>query len=681
MRRQERSLIEGQRKLAAIMFTDMVGFMAIAQENESLSIELLEDQRRCVRSIFPRFNGKEIKTLGDGFLIEFLSALEAVHCAIALQKKIAAQNKGRDARKRYRLRIGIHLGEVVWRNGDVYGNGVNLAARMEPLARPGGICFTQQVYEQVRGLISENVEFVPKIEVKNDAQRRDIYRISFGYADESGAARPLQAHGKSVAVLPFVSLSPGRENEFLSDGITEDLITALSQINELRVPAGTSVFAFKGKTEDIRQIGAQLAVSTVVEGIVRRDGNKLRVTAKLINVADGFNLWSERYDREVEDIFRIQDEITRSIVHALRIRLAPNATAHLVQAATENTEAYELYVRGRHFWNQRGEGLKRSVHYFELALIEDTKYALAYAGLAEAHLLLAYYGYSPATITLPLARKAASQSLALNANLGEAHCALGFLAFLQDWDWSVSAKAFRKAIDLKPGNITAYYWFSSCLLAMDRGPEALEADKQALDKDPLSVLANAHLAWTLVGLRENTKALQQLKRTLALDRKFVVAHRLVGQANCQLERYEEAIASFGRAVQLSKRSPSLLAWLAYAFGRSGRRDDAQKLMDEMFARAANEFVRPFLFSLAYTGLGKLDYACEWLQKAFDGHDLWMPWLHGDPAFDPLRSEPAFATLLRSIAHEMEKPQRTHQASHSFAPVADRALSEPALAMP
>src|SRR5439155_15773065 len=180
------------------MFTDMVGFMALAQENESLALELLEHQRRCVRSVFPRFNAKEIKTLGDGFLIEFLSALEAVHCAIALQKKIAANSKGREPRKRYRLRVGIHLGEVVWRNGDVYGHGVNLAARMEPLAHPGGIGFTQRVYDQVRGLILENVEYVPKAELKNDPQRRDVYRISFGYADESGLARAIHSRGKSV---------------------------------------------------------------------------------------------------------------------------------------------------------------------------------------------------------------------------------------------------------------------------------------------------------------------------------------------------------------------------------------------------------------------------------------------------------------------------------------------------
>src|SRR5258706_13326133 len=287
---------------------------------------------------------------------------------------------------------------------------------MEPLAHPGGICFTQQVYDQVRGLISENIEYVPKIELKNDPQRRDVYRISFGYADESGLARALHSSGKSVAVLPFVSLSPGRENEFLSDGITEDLITALSQITDLRVPASTSIFRFKGKTEDIRQIGQQLAVSTLLEGSVRREGNKLRVTAKLINVADGFNLWSECYDREIEDLFRIQDEISRSIVNALRIRLAPKTPTVLVKAPTENTDAYELYVRARHFWNQRADGLKRSLHYFELALIEDPGYDLAYAGLAEAHLLLAYYGYSPATTALPLARKAISQSLALNPN-------------------------------------------------------------------------------------------------------------------------------------------------------------------------------------------------------------------------------------------------------------------------
>src|SRR4029453_7433808 len=313
------------RKLAAIMFTDMVGYSALPQRNEPLALELLEEHRQLLRSIFPKHHGTEIKTIGDGFLVEFSSALAAVQCGIEIQEAITKRNSANPSQGNFQIRIGIHAGDVVRRADDMIGDGVNIAARIVPLAGVGGICISQQVFDQIENRVAQSLKRMGQVKLKNMMRPLEIYWVGYEgaasgppdlvRADESSSTQ------KSIAVLPFLNMSPDPENEYLSDGLTEDLIMSFSRLKGLRVPARTSSFAFKGKNEDIRRIGDQLNVKTILEGSVRKGGNRLRITAQLIDAVDGGHLWSQTFDREMQEVFAIQDEITREIVDALEMQL------------------------------------------------------------------------------------------------------------------------------------------------------------------------------------------------------------------------------------------------------------------------------------------------------------------------------------------------------------------------
>src|SRR6266513_3640162 len=386
------------RKLAAIMFTDMVGYSALVERNEAFALALLEEHRRLLRSVFPKHQGSEIKTIGDGFLVEFSSALAAVQCGIEIQEAIAKRNSVNPPQDCFQVRIGIHLGDVVRGDNDVIGDGVNIAARIEPLAGPGGICISQQVFDQVEKRVAKSLKRMGPVTLKNIMQPLDVYWVEYEGAT-SGPPTLVQADRrsgaeKSIAVLPFLNMSSDTENEYLSDGLTEDLIMAFSQLKGLRVPARTSSFAFKGRNEDIRRIGQQLNVNTILEGSVRKVGNRLRITAQLINVAEGDHLWSQTFDREMQDVFAIQDEITRSIVQALEMQLIGAGDQPLAKHGTYNTDAYQLYLQARYHFNKfAGEGFKRCIECCKKALEIEPNYALAYAALSLSYQTGWFYGH------------------------------------------------------------------------------------------------------------------------------------------------------------------------------------------------------------------------------------------------------------------------------------------------
>src|ERR1700731_1580843 len=495
MKPHSQMAIEGleQRKLAAIMFTDMVGYSALAQRDEGLALELLDEHRALLRPAFLKHQGQEVKTMGDGFLVEFASAVAAVKCAVELQEALARRNLGAPADRQLQFRIEIPLGDVLRRGEDIVGDGVNVAARVEPLADAGGIAITQQVFDQVYNKIPETFARIGKVELKNIQRPLEVYRIILGPKIREAAAgeretstrtrQPTGEQQRSIAVLPFVNMSSDRENEFLSDGISEDLLNALSWIEGLHVAARTSCFAFKGRNEDIRKIGDTLGGETVLEGSLRRVGTKLRITAQLIKVADGFSLWSERFDREMQDVFAIQDDITRAIMAALKLRLAGHSDRPVFKFQTTNAEAYELYLKGRFFWNQRGIGLRKALHYFELALIEDPDYALAMSGLSDTYSLLSWYGDLPPAEAIPKAIAPAKQAVQLDPQLPEAHTSLGFCQ-LFNWDWAGAEREFRRAIALNPRTTPARYWLGGLYSSPGRHEEGIEHFRQAGEPGP-----------------------------------------------------------------------------------------------------------------------------------------------------------------------------------------------------
>ncbi len=645
-----------QRRLAAIMFTDMVGFSALAQRDETLALDLLEEHRALLRSAFAKHQGREIKTIGDGFMIEFSSALAAVNCAVEIQEMLAQRNAGSPEDRAFQVRIGIHLGDVLLRGNDIVGDGVNIAARIEPLADSGGIAVTRQVVDQVYNKIPQHLDHIGMVALKNIKRPMEVYRIVIGstagvaVGGRQEKASPDPEQKKSIAVLPFMNMSSDRENEFLSDGISEDLLTALSGIEGLNVTARSSCFAFKGRNEDIRTIGHTLGVDAVLEGSVRKAGNNLRITAQLVNVADGFRLWSGSFDREMRDVFAIQDDITRAIMAALQLRLAGRGNRPIIKLQTTSTEGYELYLKGRAFWNQRGVGLKKALHYFELALIEDPVYALALSGLADTYSLLSWYGYIPPAEAVSKAIASARRALSLDPQLSEARTSLGFCLLSQDYDLAGAGREFRRAIELNARAVPARYWLGWIYSGAGDHDTAIDYCRQAVELEPFSPIARTFLGWMFYHAGKFDDAEQELRKVLELDERFVSGLWFLGRVYGAAGKPEPALDALTRANEISGGAAWTKCVLGHACAVHGEPDRAMEILAEL-QDSQLSYVRAIGVALPYLGLGNRESALTWLEKACDDRDVWALMIKVDPIYADLRSDPRFAALLRRIGLE------------------------------
>jgi TolB-like protein/Tfp pilus assembly protein PilF len=468
--------------------------------------------------------------------------------------------------------------------------------------------------------------------------------LGWWVAGRTAPGAPAEPTGqKSIAVLPFVNMSPERENEYFSDGMTEELITALSKVEGLRVAARTSAFVFKGKNADISEIGRRLKVGTVLEGSVRKAGNRMRITAQLIDARGGYHLWSDAYERELRDIFAVQEEIARAIVGALKVRLAAESGAPLVKPTTADLEAYHLFLQGRYFWNQRTEmGLRRAAEYFERAIQRDSTFAAAYAGLADVYVVLPHYSDVSGREAYPRAMQAVTRALDLDSTLAEAYTSLAALLADWRWDWAGSSRAYRRAIELNPGYPNVRHWYGEYLGQVGLPKEAVEELGRAQELDPLSRIIGSDLAWALYLDHRYDSAIAQARRTLELDPNFPPAHVQLVRVYLAQERITEAMAELQRAVKLAGRIPSNQRLLAYAYGRSGQRQKALSLINEFRERWPDE---PASIALAYVGLGQREQAFRWLDQAVEERDGTLTFLIFDPLLDPLRSDPRFSRVL------------------------------------
>jgi adenylate cyclase len=680
-----------QRKLAAIMFTDMVGYSALSQRNEALALELLEEHRVALREFFPKYQGTEIKTTGDGFLVEFASALDAVRCAVEMQKALAERNQAQPAERQVRIRIGIHLGDVVRKQGDVYGDGVNIAARIEPLAEPGGICISNSVQDQVENKIEYALVRLSKPELKNIQTSVQVYRLlldgmrppvpshpsrrrqsialgalallaaslflflKFGVRSNSSVAMSRAtpstapaADRKSIAVLPFVNMSADKGDEYLSDGMTEELLNVLTKVKGLRVPGRSSSFAFKGKNENgiFRKVGEQLHVNAVLEGSVRKAGDKLRITAQLINVTDGFHLWSETYDGDMKDILAVQSDVAKRVVQALQIQLGVDEARALAKKPTENPEAHRLYLLGRyHFAKFTRAGWTNAIHYYEQALQVDPNFALAYCGLADT------YGWAGGQIMagreawakeMELAQKA----LALDPNLAEAHLAMG-TALFSVLGPHASEKELDRAVELNPNLALAYDQYGWTFAEMGRLDEAIAAEKKALELDPLSTFLNTDLAFFLYWARRYEDAITQIRKTLELDSNNGFAHSILGWCLIWKGSKAEARAEFQTATTLDDL-PWYRGSLGYACAVSGDRAKAELVLRELEELAKQRYVSPANRASVYLGLGEKEKALDWLEKAYEDRDPVFWWINGDQLYDSVRHAPRFEALVQKV---------------------------------
>jgi len=453
----------------------------------------------------------------------------------------------------------------------------------------------------------------------------------------------------SIAVLSFEDLSSDKDQEPFCDGIADELINRMTKIESIRVPARTSAFSFKGKGLDIREIGEKLEVENVLEGSVQKAGNKLRINVHLVNVVDGYTIWSEKYERDEEDIFALQDEISMAIVDNLKIKLLGEERAKLVKRHTENLEAYNLYVRGRYF-QAKGteEEMEKSLDYFQQAIEEDPTYALAYVGKADCYIILADIGYLSSKEAYPKVRAAAEKALEMDDTLAGAYASLGFVKFKYDWDWAGAERDFKRAIELDPNYAYAHSNYSLYLSEMGRHDEAIKEAKRGLESDPLSLDINNILGWILYLARRYDQEIEQFQNLLEIDQNYWIAYNNLARAYAGKEMYKIAIVEAQKAIELSGGNTMAIAALGYIYALTGRRDEAKKVLDDLFELSKQEYVSSFYVALVYSCLGQKDQAFEWLDKAYEEHDVYLSQLKVFPLFDSLRSDPRYKALLKKM---------------------------------
>ena len=502
------------RRLAVIMFTDMVDYTAMTQANERLALELLEKQRSLLKPLFRAYGGRVVKTMGDAFLVEFDSALDATDCAVEVQTVLHGYNESAPEEGRIRLRVGIHLGDVAHQKNDVLGDAVNIASRIEPLAEPGGICISEQVFDQVRNKETTPFAKLAATELKGVSFPIDVYRVVLPW--EAGPPPRQEARSdltKRVAVLPFANTSPDPRDEYFADGMTEEMILTLSKITELRVISRTSVMRYKRTEKSLGEISRELGVGTVLEGSIRKSGEDLRIGVELINAREDEHLWSEQYDRKLENVFAVQRDIADKVAGAMRANLIAKEEARMKQEETRDPGAYTYFLQGRHLLHENTEdSLRQAVDLFSHVIELDPSFARVYATMAEARLALGNGGYEPLADSVAKAENLIGKALALNPNLAEAHSMLALVRFVQDDYGDAESEALR-AIQLSPSLPDPYLNLANVQAVRGEIADALRSAETAYHLDPLTPRAIGLYGHLLFYAGFEDRALDHWKKT------------------------------------------------------------------------------------------------------------------------------------------------------------------------
>jgi eukaryotic-like serine/threonine-protein kinase len=468
-----------------------------------------------------------------------------------------------------------------------------------------------------------------------------------GYAAYRRLEAPATTSLASAAVLPFVDLSPQRDQEYFSDGLTEELTTALSQVPGLRVAARTSAFQFKGRNPDVREAGRKLDVGAILEGSVRKSGGRFRVSAQLINVKDGYQIWSESYDRDLADVFAVQEDLARSIVAALRVRLAPARDSALALRPTGDLRAYDSYLKGLFAWNQRtARSLPEAVRYLEQAVALDSNFARAWAALAEAYVLVVpFSGSGSSADTWRKAQAAAVRALALDSTSAAAYTALAYGNMIYAFEWRTAESDFQRAIAADPTYATAHHWYGDFLAGRGRLEESQTEMTRAHQLDPVSRQIGIEWGWVPYLMHRNDEAATRIRQILDLDPNYAGAYMRLGFVEIQQHRYTEAIASLKRSVDLGAFYPQAASAIAFAYAASGNRTAALDIVNDLKRRSATQLIPPYTIAVAYGGLGDATQGIDWLNRGIDQKDFYIPENFFEPLLDPLRSDPRFARLV------------------------------------
>jgi len=626
------------------MFTDMVGYTALMQQDEHRAREVRDRHRSVLRESIEGHGGEIVQFYGDGTLSVFASAVDAVHAAVQIQRRLRRPPE-------IPVRIGLHVGDIVHDEDGVHGDGVNVAARVQGKALPGSVVLSGRVYEELRNHPEIPVVSLGDVRLKNVHQPMPLFAVSFPelvLPDPLSVRAEPRGPRRTLAVLPFVNMSSDPDNEFFADGVTEEIINALTRIEGLQVTARTSSFAFKGRNEDVRRIGAELGVSHVLEGSVRRAGERVRIAAQLIDTRDGYHVFSNVYDQVLEDVFEAQDEIARRITEELRATLPGVDRGPIVRRPTENREAHDLYLRGMHHWYRwTPDHVTEALQHYHEAVGLDPDFAQAHAGIAHAYVFLGATGRLACGNAYPRAKEAALRAIELDSSDWRSHAALGLVKLFYEWDFASAGTALREAVRLGPGASEAHNAYALYLLAVGRTDELVEESETALALDPLSPIMNEGLARSYLSARRPEEALAQFERTLALAPDFRAAAEGKGFAYLALERLDEAVEAMRAYKSMTPGGRGGQGPLGFVLGMAGRHEEARLMLDELLERERAEPNHNLHVDVAavHVGLGELDAALERIERAAEARVGGLVFLRHGHSWDRLRADPRLDELL------------------------------------
>jgi adenylate cyclase len=642
------------RRLAAIVFTDVVGFTAATQADEAATLGRLREQEGLVRPIIAAYGGREVKSTGDGFLIEFGSALKATECAAEILSRLRARNSTAHGAP-IELRIGIHVGDVEQHDGDIFGDAVNVASRIVSIAEPGGVCLTGQVYDHVRGRVPYPLERLEPRPLKGIRDPIDVYNLVLPWMERQPPPTPDGTGGaKSLAVLPFANISPDPADSYFADGLTEELITVLAQIAGLRVIARTSVQTYRSTPKSAVQIGRELRVSTVLEGSVRMAGNRIRVTVQLIDAPSEGHLWARTFDRELDDIFAVQSEIAKQVAEALTVKLRPAEEARLDSPPIVSSESYLAYLRGHTLMHRPTQGaLESARNEFTHAIELDPRNAAALSGLADATRFLGWWHSSSSRAEWEVpSRRFAERAIELDPHLAEAHASLALAhadasSAGESDEWAAALQEFRLAVALNPSYSAAHQWYAIYLEILGRPGEAVVELRLAQAADPLWKTNVALLALLLTWIGRYGEAEAELDRLRELD--------------AGGERYQYARLAYlsqrGDTPELRAQLQSLIALesdsrdkaklIARQLALTGHSADAVKLLrqEELLPERGYSYSQ---LARVYAYVGDLDGCFRFLERSIASNRLEIHGFILDPLLEPVRRDPRFAPLLRRM---------------------------------
>jgi TolB-like protein/class 3 adenylate cyclase/Tfp pilus assembly protein PilF len=633
------------RMLAAIMFTDMVGYTALMQENERQAKILRDKHRAVLERLILKHRGQILQYYGDGTLSIFGSAIEAAVCGSKIQQELQAEPK-------VPLRIGIHAGDVVYDDEGVYGDGVNIASRIENLALPGSVLVSDKINDELKNQKEIASTFLGRYELKNVKYPIKLYAIN---AEGIIVPTSEQLEGKSaisensIAVLPFINLSAEKDNEYFSDGITEELLNALAKVDGLLVTSRTSSFAFKGKNTDIRDIGKQLGVKTVLEGSVRKYGNRVRVTAQLINSENGYHKWSETYDRNFEDIFAVQDELANSIVDQLKKTIQiqkPSKT--LVKIPTGNIDAYNLYLKGLYNWNKWSpDFVFKAIKYFEDAAKISPDFSLAHARLSACYLFLGAAGFMSNKIAYSKAKEYALKAFELDNSLIDAQLSLGMVKYFNDWDWQGAEKCFIKALEINPNSAETHQYYAMLLTTLGYHKKALKEAELAHQLDPLNAPISYILSFAYFNNNQTELAIEQHNKTLEIDSEFGDTWNSLAWIYLKTANYEKAMEIFNQNLNDPANKVKAISGLGYIYAKLKKPEKAKDYIKILENMNSNQLPTDLDLAIVYTGLGEMDTVFTLLNNSIDKRLGGLNFINGK-YWKELHDHPRFKEILQRM---------------------------------